>query len=82
MGKDRYVHPDAVYQVPVKGRKKTYYWVIPSEKGFTVCDNDGCDDTLYHEGDTYGDLSSAKMMADFWASGGHWMDVPDIRAIA
>ena len=56
--------------------QKGAYWVEHSEEGFTVCNNEGCSDELYHVGDTYPTEEEAKADAIFFEEGGHWMDRP------
>lgn len=59
------------------------YWVQEDKDDlpgiYTVCDQDGCSKELFHVGDSYRCLDKAKEVADYWASGGHWMNRPDSK---
>jgi hypothetical protein len=50
-----------------------------ADNRFYTCDVEGIakGEDLEHVGDDYATLDEAKLMVDFWASGGHWKDRPD-----
>lgn len=61
--------------------KNNEHFVLKDDEDgrFYTCDQEGCSDELMHVGDDYGTLEEAIVMVDFWASGGHWMDRPDMK---
>lgn len=54
------------------------YFVRKDKDKYVTCDREGCGPGLEHWGDEYDTLEEAKTMVDFWASGGHWIDRPDM----